>query len=476
MKIQKNRGQSVLELLIGMSIFVISLSASFQLFFGGQKISVDSANERLGTDYGEQAVTALHSIRARNFSELSNGSHGLVFQNNEWMFSSSSESDAQDQFTRTVVIGDGANENIKIATTTVTWAVSPVQTQTVTVVEQLTNWEEFTNSSCKVESLTGDWANPRVIATGASLGSSNYATDVAIKWPYAYVSSISSTSGRADITVFDVSTPSAPSIVETLDVGSGGINAIHIQGNYLYASSPNDSQELVIINITDPLSISKIGSYNLTGSTNAMGIIAVGGMVAVGRLQAASYEITFLNITNPAAPALISQVATGGDVYDFAVSNSRLYAVSKQSDEDVWIYNITDPLNPSYISYYDITGTTEDTAVFFHEHNGTTLLVGNSQSEIISIGATNTAAYYVRDRTSFSGWLRDITCVGGDLAFIASEDTSKEFITINLADPDNLSQYASLNLAAKATGVDFASNTVFMAIYSTTGFIAISSQ
>ena len=136
---------------------------------------------------------------------------------------------------------------------------------------------------------------------------------------------------------------------------------------------------------------------------------------------------------------------------------------------------MSNPLNPTFISTYDITGTTEDLSIYFHERNGTTLLVGNEQNEVVSIGATSTAAMYVRDRATFGGWINDITCVGGDLAFLATEDSNKEFLIVNLADPDNISEYAFLNFPANATGIDFAGNKVFLSVRSTDALLIITS-
>ncbi len=476
-RMKKNSGQSVLEVLIALTIFVVSVATSFQVFFGGQSISIDSHNASSAGDLGWEALEAVRNIRSRNWGELTTGNHGLVYQNGEWLFSSSSKSDVQDIFTRTVSIGLGLNENIKIATTTITWQAGSNATKTIELVEQLTNWEAFTNSSCRIEDLTGNWAAPKLLATGASLGSSNTATDVAVKWPYAYVSSVSGTSARADITVYNITNPSAPTLVESLDIGSGGINQMYIQGDYIYASSPNDNKEFIIINISNPLDISETASLNLTGTQNALGVIAFGTGAAVGRLETATNELVFINISNPASPQVVSSLATGGDVNDFAVSNSKLYMVSEQSDLDVWIYDISNPISPTFVATFDIDGVTEDLSVFFHEKNGTTLLVGNEQSEIVSIGATNTAALFVRDRTTFGGWLNDITCVGGDLAFLATEDASREFLVVDLANPDSLVIYGTgLDLPAKGMGIDFANNTVFMAINSSDGFKVIGPQ
>lgn len=470
-----NRGQSLIEILVALAIFSLAMTAAFQLFFGGQSLSVDNRNVALANNYTWEAVEALRNIRARNWNELTDGQHSLIFQNNEWIFSSSTVTESRDIFTRTVTIGTGLSENIKIATTTVSWIVDQGRPQSVTVVEQLANWEDLTYSSCKVEPLSGNWAMPVSVGSG-DLGAGNSGTDVAVRLPYVYVSGIASSAAKPDIFVFDASNPASPKLVESLDIGSGGINSIFIKGNYLYAVSPNNSKELIIIDITDPLNISEAGSYDLSGSADGLSVIVFSNTAAVGREDSATNELAFLDVVNPASPSIIGQFATGGDINDFAIRDTRLFLVSEESDEDIWVYDITNPAAPAFISSYDITGTTEDLSIFIHEKNGTTLLVGNEQNEIVSIGATTTSQMYVRDRVLFGGDVNDITCVGGDLAFLATSDSTKEFVIVNFTDPDNLVEYASLNYPALATGIDFADNKVFMAVRSNDALRIITSS
>ncbi|MDP1719360.1 MAG: prepilin-type N-terminal cleavage/methylation domain-containing protein [bacterium] len=408
--LSERKGQSLIEVLVALGIFALSLSASFQLFFGGQKVSEDNINFQQAMDFGQEGMTAVRAVRDRNWAELTAGDHGLVFQNNEWMFGSSSTSDSQDLFTRTVSIYQD-DENTRTATTTVTW-ISGGRTQSVESVEKLTNWESPLQSSCKTEPLSGDWTRPVTLGT-ADIGSGNSGTDILVHYPYVFMSGSAASSDKPDIFVFDVTDPVHPSLIKSLDIGSGGINSIYIKGDYLYAASPNDAKELMIFNnVTNPTSMTLAGSYNLSGSGDAYTVAAFGDtVVAVGRDSVASNEIAFLNVSNPASPSIISEVSTGGDVRDSAVSDNVLYFVSKESDADIYIYNISVPLSPSLITTHDIAGTTEDLSIFLHYKGGKrNLMVGNEESEIVMIGATTTTQMYVRDRLNVNGEVNDIVC------------------------------------------------------------------
>ena len=472
----KESGQSVFEVLIAIGIFAISATAAFQIFFGGQKLSIDSANSNLANDYGREAVEAIRNIRARNWSELTDGAHGLVFKNNEWMFGSSSVSESQDIFTRTVTVGT-VDANTKIATTTITWQSGDNRIQTQEIVEKITNWESYSQSSCKNEPLTGNWAAPVLLGSG-DIGSGNSGTDVVVRLPYAFVSGTASTASKPDIFVFDVSNPALPLLVQSLNIGANGISSLYISGNYLYAASPNDSKELIVFDITNPTSLTEIGSYNLSGSADALSVIVFGNTAAVGRTDGATNEIAFLNISTPSAPTLIREdPSNGGDVYDMAATDKYLYITSKESDEDIYIYDITNPTNPAYVTFYDIPGTTEDVSVYIQiKSGGTNLLIGNIGDEFMAIGATTTNQMYVRGRIGVGGDVNDIVCVTGDLAFLATNNSTKEFIIVNVANLDAISEYASLNFPQNGTGIDFVNNMVFMSVKSNDSLRIITSQ
>ena len=138
MSMLTQKGQSFIEVLVAMGIFsMVSLSA-FLVFFGGQSLTVDSQNAQIANDYATEGSEAVRSIRDRSWAELSDGSHGVVQLNGQWYFASST-SDSKDIFTRTVYIST-VDSNTKEASTTITWEINPLRTQTIEFVELFTSW------------------------------------------------------------------------------------------------------------------------------------------------------------------------------------------------------------------------------------------------------------------------------------------------------------------------------------------------
>ncbi|MDO8466753.1 MAG: prepilin-type N-terminal cleavage/methylation domain-containing protein [bacterium] len=462
--IKKNSGQSLIEVVVALGIFALSMTAAFQVFFGGQKLVVDSQNSELAINYAQQGADAVKAIRDRNWPELTSGEHVLVFNGFDWMFASSGLSEAIGDFARTISIYD-VTDNIKIATTTVTWSDGAV-TKTIDLVEELTNWEDPLQSSCKTDPLTGDWTNPQVVSS-IDLGAGNSGTDVVVDLPYVYMSGVAASASKPDIFIYDVSNPAVPVLIGSLDIGSGGINTIVKNGNYIYGASPNDTKELVVIDVSSPTAPTLTGYLSLSGSSDALSVEIFGSTVMVGRTSSATYEINFINVSNPASPSVFSEVTTGGNIFDAVATTDRLFVLSKDSDEDIFIYDITNPSNPVFVNTHDIEGTTEDLSLYLHYKGGKrNLMVGNEENELVMLGATTTTQMYVRDRLNVGGEVNDIVCATGDLAFLSTTNTGKEFLVVNVANPDAMTEYASLNFPQVGTGIDYADNMVFMSVRS----------
>lgn len=464
------KGQSVLEVLVALGIFAISMIAGFQLFFGGQTLSVDSTNAELAGDYAQEGLEAVRNIRARNWSELADGSHGLVFQNNEWMFGSSSASDAKDIFTRTVSIVT-ISDNIKIATTTITWQTDPLRPQKLELVEQMTNWQNPSVSGCNNGSLSGNWANPQVLGTG-DLGPGNEGTDVVVKLPYAYVSGVASSASKPDIFVFDVSNPSAPSLVASRNIGDGGINALFLKGNYLYAASAHNQKEFIVFDVTNPTAITELASLDLAAAEDGIAIYGMADTIYLGRKETGQKELVVIDVSNPAAPSIATSFVINDDVNDIFVTNQKLYLVSEESNKDIWIYDVSAPNSPVFLANYNLTGGEAISAALRLPGD---LMVGDDSNKIFMLGATTTDLY-VRSSVLVGGAVNDVACVSDNFAFLSTSNSGKEFMIINISNPDSVSEYASLNFPQVGTGIDFAENKVFMSVRSNDALRIITSQ
>lgn len=455
--------------MVSLGIFMLVISSVFSLFFGGQKFSLDGATAEVATEYGIEGIDAVRSIADRGWADLATGTHGLVFASGDWYFASTAANDTKGIYTRSVTVTE-IDDNTRKASTTIQWTSDLARPQTVEVAEILTNWKYPLSGGCVSYPLSGNWAAPQLLGE-VDIGAGISGSDVAINYPYAFVSGKSSTSNKHDIFSFDVSNPASPTLLNSLDIGSGGIEDLHLQGKYLYAASPNDSRELIIFDVSNPSAMVKVGEYDLTGTSNALAVFTFpnASTTAIGRTDSAVNELEFFNISNPASPSSIFATTTGGDIEDFYVNNDTLYLVSQQSDPDIWWFDISGAI-PVLNDTYDITGTTEDVSIWLQNKDGlANLFVGNENNDeirIIGTYSSTTGGFYVRDIYSVGGDVLDIICAEGDLGFLATGNANKEFVIVDASNPDNMTEYASLNLSNVATGIDYADNRVYVAVRS----------
>lgn len=462
--LKDKRGLLLLEALIALGFFVTAITAAFLLFFGGQSLSVDGLNAERALDYAQEGAEATRSIRDRDWNTLTVGNHGLNFSGGQWLFSGAS--DGKDIYTRQIVIND-IDVNTKLATTTITWQTDPQRPQKIELVEVLTNWRNAVlpaSGICSGDTLTGNWQNPQSLGSG-DLGAGNEGTDIVVKLPYVYMSGVAASAAKPDIFVFNVSNPAAPTLIASLNIGANGINAIYAAGNYLYAVSGNDTKEFIVFDISVPGSISEITFLNFTGTEDAISIHGAGNAIYIGRKEALSQpELLIIDITAPTSPSIAASFEVIDDVNDIVASGDRLYVVTEESNNDLRIYDIANPLSPSQLISYNMTQGGELISVAY-QANGN-IFTGDHTNQFFVLGATTTSQIYVRDSVMVGGGVNDIACVANNLAFLATTNTGKEFTIINTADPDNISEYGFLNFPNFGTGIEFASNKVFMSVKS----------
>src|SRR3989344_6884879 len=95
-------GQSIIELLVALSVFTIGIASIIFLTMDANKVSFHSLFNTQAIALAEEGIEASRSIADGLFSNLIDGPHGLLLSNNKWIFSGTN--DTQGPFTRLVVI------------------------------------------------------------------------------------------------------------------------------------------------------------------------------------------------------------------------------------------------------------------------------------------------------------------------------------------------------------------------------------
>lgn len=149
-------GQSVVEIIVAISITIIIASTAVAAVLGALSSSRLSEEESFAANFASECFEAVTSLRNQSWSNLADGTYGLSNSGGVWVFSGSSDLDPSGRFTRTAQIssvqrdanhdlvdsGGTLDQETKKVTCTVNWYYTPVRLNTVTFVSYLTNWQE----------------------------------------------------------------------------------------------------------------------------------------------------------------------------------------------------------------------------------------------------------------------------------------------------------------------------------------------
>ncbi|OGD97228.1 hypothetical protein A3F02_03015 [Candidatus Curtissbacteria bacterium RIFCSPHIGHO2_12_FULL_38_9b] len=176
------------------------------------------------------------------------------------------------------------------------------------------------------------------------------ANDIFVSNNKAYIVTVSNSG--PDFFIYDVSTPSDPTFLGSLDLGATGY-AIVVSGNYAYAATSHDSRELTVINISNPSNPSLAGLHFNTPNTKSDGRgIAVSGTVAFlvtdNNTTNPGYELYSINISNPLAPTQLGGINLSSSTRDIFTLGNFAYIASTSNIEELQVIDISNPSAPSF--------------------------------------------------------------------------------------------------------------------------------
>ncbi len=128
-------GFSLVEVILASAVFVLLVAALVGAYLYGQEATALAGSRARAVLLAEEGLEATRNIRDDKFSNLTDGTHGLVISGNQWIFSGSQ--DTADIFTRQIIISS-ISATRKAITSTVTWQQNPERTGSVTLTTRLT--------------------------------------------------------------------------------------------------------------------------------------------------------------------------------------------------------------------------------------------------------------------------------------------------------------------------------------------------
>lgn len=133
-KLRDNKGQSLIEALVALSVFILGTATIGFLILDANVASRQGIERTEAVLLAREGLEAARSIRDANFNNLTAGAHGIMLSSNRWIFSGTS--DTQDQFTRIITIEDIDSKRKKI-TSQINWQFSSQRQDSVSLTTYL---------------------------------------------------------------------------------------------------------------------------------------------------------------------------------------------------------------------------------------------------------------------------------------------------------------------------------------------------
>ncbi len=482
------KGMSTLEILIAFAILILVITAAIGMGFGNQSITVDSETN---TEALYKVQSQLENARAQSRKDF----FGLTT-------TSGIEFSGLLKYTKNLLILDISSCS-KTATSTISWGVSPLRTQTITLSSMFNDIQTtlaLGGDCVDAPAPEDEWDNPDSFSSIDINPSGNKASDLDADTidgnDYVFLTSLSGNDFDDDFWVINVNDPQDPVIVTSIKVGgclnaSGfgkacGLNAIDVAGNYAYvanasSTSNSSSDEVIVVNISNPASPFVVTKRSLgisptcTGGSpfcpgGAQAIKFFSNKLLVGTHRINGNEITLYNVTDPTNPIIINGANINHNIYDITAKGNYAYIASSDDSGEVLIEDMNNLIaNPTQ---YNLDGDEDASAIY---NIGNKLFIGRRRDNTSSSGKD----IYILDIansivpqiiSTFNPNLNKNTGITGIIAinkfvFISTSDSNQGFMVLNisnLASPVPASTCSIYNYSEKATGIDFLNDYAFV--------------
>ena len=480
------KGQSLVEILIAIGLAAIILPALLTGLVASREGKAQEKQRLEATILLREAEETVRSVREKSWILFAqNGTFHPQISGSSWVLANGNE--MINGYTRSITISDAKRNpsgqitetggtldlSTKKVMSTVSWTTpfaSSVETtnyyqrylQNNAFLETTdAQFNEGTfinttvvgagnNASVGLTSITspGNWNNPQVVKT-IDLPGTGDANDIFVSNNKAYIVTVSNSG--PDFFIYDVSTPSDPTFLGSLDLGATGY-AIVVSGNYAYAATSHDSRELTVINISNPSNPSLAGLHFNTPNTKSDGRgIAVSGTVAFlvtdNNTTNPGYELYSINISNPLAPTQLGGINLSSSTRDIFTLGNFAYIASTSNIEELQVIDISNPSAPSFAGSYDSPGRSDSQSVYVVD---TTAYTSDTQLNILNISNPiniNSIGSYNAPGIPYAIY------VSGNFTFLGHSQTNSQFNVIDISNPASPQLYGSANLGGIGYGI-----------------------
>lgn len=352
----RTRGVSLIEVLIAMALFILSVSTLGMLGFTGVDLARESAERLQAISYAEEGVEALRAIRSESFALLTPGVYGITSSGGSWQLGA--VPDTSGAYTRTVTLTPEGSGRMHVALD-VDWEIAPGRPGNVHIAGMLASllsafWLQTTSTDFAGGSqngtevrgdgdgavglgLAGDWTAPKTLATHDLDGAGT--VNVLREFGGVLYAGGTTVSGT-EFTAIDISNASAASLprLAGTDVGAD-VNDIAFIGGYALLATSDNARELLVVRLSD---MTIVNAYNAAGTADGLSVYATGTTAYLGRAVSGSPEVFRFALPDPLAAIVPTQTAQfGDDVNAISGANGNIFLATALDAAELSVHDAT---------------------------------------------------------------------------------------------------------------------------------------
>ena len=202
-----------------------------------------------------------------------------------------------------------------------------------------------------------DVSNPYAPAFVGSVQLPPYGFGLWVSGEYAYVISYVGASSISTLDVVNVSNPASPTIVGSTNTGTAGLNVadIKVVGKYAYVAGQSGGQsEILVFDISNPASPYLLSSLPVAHSPQGLDVEGSFWYQTI-------YDANSLNIYDISNPSSLSQVGTASLIgtckpQDVTVEGTTAY-VACYTNSSVAVVDVSNPTSPRVDGYISLPAT-----------------------------------------------------------------------------------------------------------------------
>jgi len=225
-------------------------------------------------------------------------------------------------------------------------------------------------------------------------------------------------------TLWDVSDPSLPVRIGTVEAPASGAAVVFAASDRLLLLTTEPS--LQVVDTSNPATPTIVGSVGIPGfDPQAVAVSGSTALVAAGDLQV-------VDISDVTAPVVTGSAVTPGAAYGVAVSGSIV--VVADNDGGLQVVDVTNPVVPTITGSLALPGRARGVAV-----SGTTACVADADGGLQVVDFSDPTAPYIMGAADTFGWASRVV-LSGPTVFITSSDMTgypweQGLLAVDVSDP-----------------------------------------